>query len=263
MATVETVVASALELSVEDRLQVLHQLTASLLGASAAVAAIPKAASGKKAKSPDAPKRELTWWIKATMEVRKILKTTGDELEVTTPPRVASMLKGAGQLADGLFPSDEEVLAMYEEYKANPPAPKSSSSTASKGSSTGSAKTKFSDLSEEEKKARRSEAGKKAAATRAANKAAREAEVDGGATPKPAKPAIIRKPAGPTKTDEETTDGREIWVIGGKRYARAEDFLWDAKTLKWAGALNKDGSIDTEAEEMEYNTEEAEEVAEE
>ena len=240
--TAETVFAEAEKLSVEERLKLVNLLTASMLGASAAIAAIPKAAVGKaSAKAADAPKREGNWWVKATQHVRGLLadaikadKEAGGKPSGTAPIVVSSMLKEAGQLSADKLPSAEEVLAMYEEYKVNPPAPKSASgSVASKGSATGSAKTKFSDLSEEDKKARRSEAAKKAAITRAANKAAKA------------------ESSAPSNTGKTTDDGMEIWLVGGKRYAKVESFLWDAETRAWAGELKEDGTIDADAAEPE------------
>lgn len=249
--TAETVFAEAEKLPVEERLKLVNLLTASMLGASAAVAAIPKAAVGKaSAKAADGPKREANWWLKGTMHVRGLLadaikadKAAGIKVSGTAPVVVSSMLKEAGQLSAEVQPSAEEALAMYEEYKANPPAPKSASgSVASKGSATGSAKTKYSELTDEEKKAKRSEAAVRAAATRKANKEAKAAA--GGAA------AVA-----PKNTGETTEDGREIWVIGGKRYAKVETALWDAETLKWAGELQEDGGIDTTAAEPELEME--------
>ena len=185
---VEAVVAKP----VEDRRAIMAALMEALvLGGPVALPAVGKGGKAAAAKDPSAPKREANWWIKATVSIRAILKPhieadnaaraeAGEgKIAGTAPTTVASMLKDAGQLGKDIEPSEDQVLAMYEQYKAEPPAPKSSSSTASKGSSTGSAKTKFSDLSPEEQKARRSEAAKKAAATRAANKAAKAASEGG------------------------------------------------------------------------------------
>jgi hypothetical protein len=176
---------------VEDRRSIMAALMEALvLGGPVAMPAVGKGGRAA-AKDPSAPKREANWWIKATVNIRSMLKAhieadntaraeAGEsKIAGTAPTTVASMLKDAGQLGKDTEPTEEQVLAMYEQYKAEPPAPKSGSSTASKGSSTGSAKSKFSSLSPEEQKARRSEAAKKAAATRAANKAAKAA-VEGG-----------------------------------------------------------------------------------
>ena len=186
---VEAVVAKP----VEDRRAIMAALMEALvLGGPVALPAVGKGGKAAAAKDPSAPKREANWWIKATVSIRAILKPhieadnaaraeAGEgKIAGTAPTTVASMLKDAGQLGKDIEPSEDQVLAMYEQYKAEPPAPKSSASTASKGSSASSKKSKFSELSEEEKKARRSEAAKKAAATRAANKAARAATEGGG-----------------------------------------------------------------------------------
>ena len=266
----------------EDRRSIMAALMEALvLGGPIAAPAVGKAG----AKAADGPKKEANWWIKAAVAVGNMLKEQIAEdnaaraeagqskVAGTIGPKVASMLKKSGQLTKDTMPSLEEVLAVYEEYKADPDA----ASAASKGSSTASKKTKFSELSEEEKKARRSEAAKKAAATRKANKAAKEAAeagegADGGsvgkavaevdsliaAAKKPA-PKAAPKPAAPKQTEDTMEDGRDIWLIGGKRYARIEEGLWHAATGKWAGTLNEDGTIDTEAEEIPFSAAEDDE----
>jgi hypothetical protein len=181
----EQLVSAIVAKPVEDRRSIMAALMEALvLGGPVAMPAVGKGGRAT-AKDPSAPKREANWWIKATVNIRSMLKAhieadnaaraeAGEaKIAGTAPTTIASMLREAGQLGKDTEPTEEEVLAMYEQYKAEPPAPKSGGSTASKGSSTGSAKTKFSSLSPEEQKAKRSEAAKKAAATRAANKAAR------------------------------------------------------------------------------------------
>ena len=241
---------------VEEQLALMHSISGRLLGhglAVAAIGAVKTKSKVAKTADPDAPKREGSWWIKATQHVREHLsdliaadKAAGVAVKGTAPITVSSMLKDAGELSQELLPTKEQVVAMYEKYKEDPPAPKSSASTASGGSAAGSAKSKHSELSEEEKKARRSEAAKKAAATRKANKEAAAALAAGGGGA-----AGGAGPVAPKNTGEETEDGREIWTIGGKRYAKVETALWDAETLAWAGELQEDGSIDATAAEPE------------
>lgn len=161
---------------VEEQLALMHSISGRLLGHAAAL--VPKAKT--KVVDPDAPKREGNWWVKATQHVRGHLsdliaadKAAGIAIKGTAPITVSSMLKDAGELSQEILPTKEQVVAMYEQYKEDPPAPKS---VASGGSATGSAKSKASELTEEEKKAKRSEAAKKAAATRAANKAKKALE---------------------------------------------------------------------------------------
>jgi hypothetical protein len=183
----EQLVSAIVAKPVEDRRSIMAALMEALvLGGPVAMPAVGKGGRAT-AKDPSAPKREANWWIKATVNIRSMLKAhieadnaaraeAGEaKIAGTAPTTIASMLREAGQLGKDREPTEEEVLAMYDQYKADPPAPKSGGSTASKGSSTGSAKTKFSTLSPEEQKAKRSEAAKKAAATRAANKAAKAA----------------------------------------------------------------------------------------
>lgn len=242
MATIQSTIDIIATWSVEDQLALMHTISGRLLGHGAAIGAAAAASKGKStkaiAKNPDAPKREGNWWVKATQHVRGHLaeliaadKAAGTVIKGTAPITVSSMLKDAGLLSAELLPTAEQVHEMYAKYKDEPPAPKSSSgSVASKGSGTGSAKTKFSDLSDEEKKAKRSEAAKKAAATRAANKASKETK--------------------PTDVGEHA-DGRTICTFRGERYLRIDNCLWNASTEKWVGELKEDGTIDTTVEEPE------------
>jgi len=243
-ATIQKTLDLIASWSVEDQLSLMHSISGRLLGHGAAIGTVSKSKASKAAKDPDAPKRESNWWIKATQHVRAQLaetiaadKEAGVKVDGKAPIRVASMLKDAGEMSAEHLPTQEEIVAMYEKFKADPPPTKSSSaSVASKGSGTSSKKSKFSELSEEEQKARRSEAAKKAAATRAANKAAKES---------------APQETAPTDVGEHT-DGRTICTFRGKRYLRIDNCLWDAGTEKWVGELGEDGTIDTKAEEPEF-----------
>jgi hypothetical protein len=182
MSTIQSTIDLIATWPVEQQLALMHSISGRLLGHSAAIGAAAPKGKSKVVKDADAPKREGNWWVKATQHVRGHLaeliaadKEAGIAVKGTAPITVSSMLKDAGELSQELLPTAEQVAAMYEKYKEDPPAPKSSASTGSASSGGGSAKSKHSELSEEEKKAKRSEAAKKAAATRAANKAAKAA----------------------------------------------------------------------------------------
>ncbi|NDE17634.1 hypothetical protein EBZ80_22180, partial [bacterium] len=187
--TTEQLIEAVLARPEDDRKTIMLALVeAMLIGGPLEAKATSK---GRKAKDPSAPKREANWWIKATQYVRSVLAdqiAADNEARVadgekklpgTVPTTVASMLKDAGKLSADVTPSEDEVMAAYESYKAEPPAPKKASSTASSGSSAKSSKSKYAGMTPEEaeaeKKRVRSEAAKKAAATRAANKAKKAA----------------------------------------------------------------------------------------
>ena len=229
----------------------LIALTAKVASLEEALHAKPSAKTSK-AKDPDAPKRETTWWIKATQRVREILKSHieadksalgegGKKISGTAPVTVSSMLKDAGKLTADTWEDIEEadILEAYETYKSDPPAPKpkkasSASSVASEGSKASkSSKPKFADLSEEDQKAARSERAKKAAATRAANKAKKEAPVE---APKPAseEEVLEAKPwkgnIGKGSKDYERIDYKGLAYI----YTTDSEYLgvWNEKTKK-------------------------------
>lgn len=175
------------------------------------VKAPAKASKAKKEVDPDAPPKETSWWIKATQHVREVLKAQiasdnealvasgGKKQAGTVPVRVASMLKEAGQLGEGLMPEDAEIMEAYENFKADPPAPKpkaekKAASVASADSKASTAtKAKFADLTEEEQKAERKARAIRAAATRAANKAAKAAEASSASESEAPKPAALKK----------------------------------------------------------------------
>jgi len=207
------------------------------------------AKGSKKPKDPDAPKKEATWWVKATQHVRAALKEAieahnaglaegGKKLAGTVPVTVASMLKAKGLLsADSPEPSEEDILEAFEEFLANPPEPKgpalraaaaakkagSVASTGSKASTASAAPSVAkAEPSEEEKKAIRAQ---KAAATRAANKAKKaEAEAKPVAEAK-AEPAPKAEPVAVAQ-DEEVVVEAYIWTgdigKGEKAYERID-----------------------------------------
>lgn len=221
-----TAALTALTAEVKSLKAEMISLREAVMASATPTKASAKAKKAATAKDPDAPKREATWWIKATQHVREVLKAQieadnaslvaegGKKQAGTVPVRVASMLKAAGKLSDEAMPEDDEIFEAYEEFKMNPPEPKMpalreaaaakkagsvSSSTGSKASS----KPKFAELSEEEQTAARKARAIKAAATRAANKAAKEASAEEEASaseaeaPAPKAKVIAKKAAAP------------------------------------------------------------------
>jgi hypothetical protein len=90
----------------------------------------------KKVRDPDAPKKEATWWVKRTCEVRYVLKdviaaenterkSRGENaLPAIVAVRVASMLRDAGKLTKDDMPSDDDILATWTSFLASPPETK-------------------------------------------------------------------------------------------------------------------------------------------
>jgi len=210
-------------------------------------------AKASKAKDPDAPKRETTWWIKATQSVRTILKAhiesdnsalgEGEKkISGTAPVTVSSMLKDSGKLTAETWQDLDEasVLEAYETYKSSPPAPKpKKTSTASSVVSDDSkaskpSKSKFADLSEEEKTAARKARAQKAAATRAANKAKKDSPAETPKAEAEGEEVLEAKPwkgnIGKGSKDYERIDYKGLAYI----YTTDSAYLgvWDEKTKK-------------------------------
>jgi hypothetical protein len=167
---------------------------------SAALSAAPKASKprAKKAaaeKDPDAPKKEATWWIKATQEVRAALKSTMDahnanlaegakKLPGTAPVQVSRILKEAGLLSADRMPEEAEIMTAFQTFLTAPLAVKTAEwkaaaspagSTASATSAGSKPKAAKEPLSEEEAAAAKAAKAAKAKATRERNAAAKAA----------------------------------------------------------------------------------------
>lgn len=90
----------------------------------------------KKVRDPDAPKKEATWWVKRTCEVREALKdviasenasrkSRGENaLPAVAAVRVTSMLRDTGKLSQDGMPSQEDMLATWTTFLTSPPEPK-------------------------------------------------------------------------------------------------------------------------------------------
>jgi len=213
--------------SLSNQLQALKLEVASLREAQKPTKATPS----KKAKDPDAPKQEATWWIKATVQIREMLKPTINEhnaslgsgekkLAGTVPTTVASMLKAKNLLDKNTMPTLEQVVEAFEAYLENPPEPKgpalraaaeakkaSSVSSGSSVASEGKARKPRGPMSEEKKAAM--------LAKRAATKAAKEA---------------ASAPAPEAEEAEEVVE--EVTAA-----APAEETV---KAYKWMGKIGKD-----------------------
>ena len=227
------------------------------------IKASPKAS--KKPKDPDAPKKEPSWWIKATQHVREALKeaieadnealvASGEKkLAGTVPVQVASMLKASGKLSADAMPEDEEIMEAYELFKVDPPESKGPAQRANKiardeasvASSSGSSKTstKFADLTEEEKTAARTARAIKAAATRKANKAAAEilaseaSEEEVEEVEEPAKTVKAEKPAAAKVEKKQPVVAKAVAKKEAEKAIIAEVYAEDEEALPWKGDI--------------------------
>jgi hypothetical protein len=230
----------ALSLPTDERI-VLMQALLDSLKAQPASAKPSKATKAKKAVTPSTEPKEATWWVKATGQVRSVLKPVTDAHNAALPEgakkvtgtaalSVASALKKAGLLAEGLMPSDAMILAAFKEYMANPPEPKagSVSSATSAGSKPKAAKAP---LSDEEAAVAKAAKAAKAKATRERNKVAKAAAA--------AAPVV-----------EAFTD--MPWFHEGRSYTRIGNSLWDSANDAWVGEYDEaTNSIDISAAEPE------------
>ncbi len=168
----------------------------------------PKAGRAKKTKAPDAPKKPLNDWIKFTAHVREVVTAAATDGKKPLPKGItqtASALKEAGLMGSA---TDDQVLAAYANWVANPPAVSKQAAagkTKSKKGSVGSSSStssvaKMLDFTEpapapapaptvvatKTRKPRTDEQKAAAAAKRAATKAAKSATtLTASATPLP------------------------------------------------------------------------------
>jgi len=190
--------------------------------------ATPAAKPAKAAKAPKTSEpKEATWWVKATQHVRTALKPTidshnsalpegGKKVTGTAALTVASALKKAGLLAEGMMPTDAQIQKSFADYMANPPEPKPKADSVASASSGGSKPKKAkAELTEEEATAARAAKSAKAKATREKNKAMKAATA-----------AVV----------EPFVD--MPFILNGHSYLRIENSLWDAGTDAWVGELD-------------------------
>lgn len=126
--TRETIIESFKALSLVDQWDVMEFALKTLKNTS-------KPTKMKKVRDPNAPKKEATWWVKRTCEVRDHLKEVISEenlcrksrgenaLPAIAAVRVASMLRKAGKLTQDVMPSHEDILATWATFLVSPPEP--------------------------------------------------------------------------------------------------------------------------------------------
>lgn len=218
--TRDTIVESIKALPLADQWAVMESALKALKAAS-------KPTKAKKEKDPNAPKKEATWWVKRTCEVREAIKeeitaenearkSRGEKsLPAVVAVRVASMLRDAGKLTQDVFPPVEEIRSAWTSFLESPPETKPKPEKKAKAESEPSTKpvkepkaTKAKvELTDEEKALK--EAAKKAAKNEKA-KAAREAKKAAKAAEQAAE-QVVAAPS-PTVTDV-TPEAEEAEVV--------------------------------------------------
>ena len=222
--TRDTIIASINELPLADRWAVMESALKALKAAS-------KPVKAKKEKDPDAPKKEATWWVKRTCEVREAikdeiaaenvaLKSRGEKaLPAVVAVRVASMLRDAGKLTQDVMPSVDDIRAAWASYLECPPEPKpkpvkKAAAEPSEPKPVKEPKAKK-ELTDDEKAAKK----EKAKATREANKAAKSAE-------KAAEKAVAAPAPAPAEPEAEAEVVPYEWTFdfgkGSKVYERLD-----------------------------------------
>lgn len=223
--TRETIVESIKSLPVADQWAVMESALKALKAASKSVK------KTKKEKDPNAPKKEATWWVKRTCEVRDHLKDVIAEentarksrgehsLPAVAAVRVASMLRDAGKLTQDIMPSHDEILSTWATFLVSPPETKPKP-------------VKKSDSSEpkpvKEPKAKK----EKAAAQKAEKKAS-------STSPQP----VVATPSTDTEADAEAEVVPYEWTFdfgkGAKAYERLDyegkAYIYDNDTKEYLG----------------------------
>jgi hypothetical protein len=216
-----------------------------------ALKAASKPVKAKKEKDPDAPKKEATWWVKRTCEVREAIKeeitaenasrkARGEKaLPAVVAVRVASMLRDAGKLTQDVMPSVDDIRATWSAFLESPPETKpkpvkKADASPAEPKPVKEPKAKK-ELTDDEKAAKK----EKAKASREANKAAKAAE-------KAAEKAVAA-PAPEPVADDDSDDSAEVtpyeWTFdfgkGAKVYERLDHdgkaYIYDNDTKAYLG----------------------------
>ena len=240
--TRDTIIASINELPLADRWAVMESALKALKAAS-------KPVKAKKEKDPDAPKKEATWWVKRTCEVREAIKeeitaenasrkARGEKaLPAVVAVRVASMLRDAGKLTQDVMPSVDDIRATWTAFLESPPETKPKP-------------VKKADASPAEPKPVKEPKAKKelTADEKAAKKAARDAKKAAKNAEKAAEKAVAAPaPAPEPVADDDSDDSAEVtpyeWSFdfgkGAKVYERLDHdgkaYIYDNDTKAYLG----------------------------
>lgn len=223
----------------------------SLVASAPASTAPVKGKRAKKVKDANAPKKPANDWIKFTSRVRAVIAATLPADKKALPKAVtqtAASLKDAGMMATA---TDEQILAAYANWVANPPAVgkwAASGKTKSKKGSDGSASTTSSApvsttgdavVPKKTRKPMSDEAKAKRAATAAAKKAAKNAETA------PAKTEVVSTASATASADGDIMDFEPFtW----KKMSLLKNSRGDVLTedMEWFGTFIDD-KMDTSA----------------
>lgn len=125
--SVEQIIAAVAEMSMDDRFNVMDHCFKILRKET-------KGLKSKKAKDPNAPKKEANWFMKGSQEViRPALKdklfdtatNTWKDAALKLQPtftKIAGILKADGHFTPEKTPTATQVIAAYNKWKATAPA---------------------------------------------------------------------------------------------------------------------------------------------
>ena len=194
--TIKTLLEAIGELSIADQWKLFEETQKGLKKAS-------KPSKSKKTDGEPKEKKEPNAWIKHTQHVRAILKDLVETDPEAKKAIAVTQVSKALRDAESVFATLEEaeaardvIVAAFNSWKANPPAPKEKAEKKPKKSSDSDTET------EKPKRVWSEETKAKAAAKRAATKAAKS----GTASVASATPVEAPEP------DEEEEDGEEAVV---------------------------------------------------
>jgi colicin import membrane protein len=241
----DTIVEAIKALPLADQWAVMESALKALKAAS-------KPVKAKKEKDPNAPKKEATWWVKRTCEVREAIKdeitaentarkSRGEHaLPAVVAVRVASMLRDAGKLTQDSFPPVEDIRATWAEFLASPPETKPKPEKKAKAESTEPKAPK-------EPKAKKVLTDEEKAAKKEKEKAAREAKKAANAAEKAAEKAVtvpvaVAAPE-PDEAEAETEVAPYEWTFnfgkGDTVYERLDyegkAYIYDNNTKAYLG----------------------------
>ena len=242
----DTIVESIKALPLTDQWAVMESALKALKAAS-------KPAKAKKEKDPNAPKKEATWWVKRTCEVREAIKeeitaenvsrkARGENaLPAVVAVRVASMLRDAGKLTQDVMPSVDDIRATWVSFLESPPEPKpkpvkkSAEPSEPKPAKEPKAPAVKKVLTDDEKAAKK----EKEKATREANKAAKSAEKAAVAAVAPPAPATAAEPededeVAPYEWTHQLKNDKEPKVYERLDY-EGKAYLYDNNTKVYLG----------------------------
>lgn len=123
--TFDQIITAVAEMSIDERFNIMEHCVKLLRKES-------KGIKAKKAKDPNAPKKEANWFMKGSQEViRPALKdkyfdTTSntwkdDALKLQpTFTKIAGILKADGYFTPEIMPSSAQVIAAYNKWKTTP-----------------------------------------------------------------------------------------------------------------------------------------------